>query len=152
MSTSTHEVDSSPEQETTPTETVGSQRTPMNIPNASYHADANLQSLQEREYDDYIYNVQSEALERVLNESLTTNEITVALSHPLHEDLAVQLSERGYTFGTSYVSTTVNGETQVCNTLTVFLQDPVSRRHRQMRGQRHFETLFSPLILRTLGI
>ena len=108
-------------------------RTRMNIPSASHHATAlaerRSQELAEQqaqyerdliEQDNRTYAVQSQALEHVLNGDLSADGVTLSLDSPLHDELAQQLSEHGYSYTTSSVSSTVNGETESRNTVTVY--------------------------------
>ena len=123
------------------------ERARMNIPNAVQHTTALVET---RDHDNDVYQAQFEALETALNEPVGKNGVTLDLANPLHSDIAQQLSENGYAYTTSSVSSYVNGETRLSNTVTVYPEPPVDvldqfnfesklQRNLQRRRQNLFE-------------
>lgn len=130
-------TDSSQESVSSSQDTAASSRSrpSLNIPNASQHTmrSSELAQLETENHDDEIYIAQSEALVQALNTHISANGVTLTLSDPLHRDIASQLSDHGYSYSTSSVSTTINGETQSRNTVTIYPEAP-----RDLLSQTYF--------------
>lgn len=147
------------ESEVVDNQPVDAERARMNIPNASHHttALAETRAHEIAEHDNHVYQVQVEALETALNEPVGENGVTLDLDNPLHDDIARQLSENGYSYTTSSVSSTVNGETRSRNTVTVYPETPVGildqfnlQADVHQQGQSQYQSLFRDEFIRYL--